>query len=185
MKEAIVRIGEHCMYARAMGRGFRALPQAVKEAHADRPRRILLGRTSVRRGRGLVARLIGWTFRFPPPLSDAPCRVEFVTTPAGEHWRRRFGGHAMRSRLTLEQGRLYEIFGPLKCELNCTRRGTKLEIRSTGAATFAGIPLPPWIAPVVIASEFERAGQFNFRVHIRIPAFGLIAAYRGTLAPIG
>ncbi|MEO7403109.1 MAG: DUF4166 domain-containing protein [Burkholderiales bacterium] len=177
--------GEHCMYARAMGRTFRALPWAVKEAHADRPARVLIGRATVRRGPSAIARLIGWAYSFPPASQESPCRVEFSTTNRGEHWWRRFDGHSMRSTLIVENGRLFECFGVLKCELDCAKRGTKLVIRSTGRAWFAGIPVPRWFAPDVIASEAERAGRFVFRVHIRIPAFGLIAAYRGNLSPAG
>ena len=172
--------GEHCMYARAMGARFRALPWAVRRVHADRDWRVLIGRVSVRRGTGWAARLAAWLYGFPPALKDAPCRVEFLTAPDGEHWWRRFGGHPMRSVLSVERGQLYECFGLLKVALACDKRGGTLVIAS-GRAHWWLLPLPRWLAPDVIASEKERDGAFMFRVSIRIPAFGLIAAYRGTL----
>ena len=174
-------VGEHCMYARAMGSPFRTLPWAVRRVHADRDWRLLIGRVSVRRGRTLLARAVAWLYGFPPELKDVPCRVEFVTTSAGENWWRRFGGHAMRSVLTVEDGRLYEAFGLLQVELACGKRGGTLVIAS-GRARWWVLPLPRWLSPDVIASETERDGAFRFRVSIRIPAFGLIAAYHGTLA---
>ena len=172
--------GEHCMYARAMGSQFRALPWAVRRVHADRDWRVLIGRVSVRRGRNWIARVIAWLYGFPPALHDVPCRVEFVTTSAGEKWWRRFGGHPMDSVLTVEDGRLYERFGLLKVELACGKRGGTLVIAS-GPARWCSLPLPRWLSPDVVASEKERDGAFKFRVSIRIPAFGLIAAYHGTL----
>jgi hypothetical protein len=169
-----------CMYERSMGERFRALPWAIRQVHADSEWRLLVGRASVRRGRGLLSRLAGWLFRFPPPLVGAPCRVEFRGTRAGERWWRRFGGHPMTSVLSFEAGRLYESFGPLKCELDCAKRGLALVIRCR-RAWLLGVPLPGWLVPQVIASEKERDGRFLFRVHIRLPVAGLIAAYRGTL----
>jgi hypothetical protein len=180
---AAERLGEHCMYARAMGAAFRSLPYAVRRAHADRDRRVLVGRATVRRGAGTLGSLAGWLYGFPPALHEAPCRVEFETTRAGERWWRRFGGSSMSSLLTFESGRLRERFGRLVCELSCVKRGTRLVIRA-GRARFAGVPLPRWLSPEVIASETEHDGRFVFRVHIRIPALGLIAAYRGTLQPV-
>ena len=173
-------VGEHCMYARAMGPQFRALPWAVRRVHADRDWRVLIGRVSVRRGKNRLARLAAWLYGFPPELRDAPCRVEFLTTPEGERWWRRFGGHPMDSVLSVENGKLYERFGLLKVELACGKRGGTLVIES-GRARWCFVPLPRWLSPDVIASEKERDGAFRFRVSIRIPAFGLIAAYHGTL----
>ena len=173
-------IGEHCMYARALGTRFRALPWAVRRVHADRDWRVLIGRVSVRRGTGFCAKLIAWLYGFPPKLEDVPCRVEFVTKPSGEHWWRRFGGHPMRSVLSVEDGQLYERFGLLKVALACNKRGGTLVIAG-GSARWWLLPLPRFLSPDVIASEKERDGAFMFRVSIRIPAFGLIAAYHGTL----
>lgn len=177
----MARNGEHCMYARALGVPFRALPWAVRRVHADHEWRVLIGRVTVRRGKNWWAQFAGWLYGFPPELREAPCRVEFTTTPSGEHWWRRFGGHPMKSLLSVENGRLYETFGLLKVELACAKRGGTLVIES-GRARFCSIPMPRWLSPDVIASEKERDGAFQFRVSIRIPAFGLIAAYNGTLA---
>jgi hypothetical protein len=173
-------LGEYCMYARCLGGRFRSLPWVVRTVHADTAWRLLIGRATVRRGRGWLSRLAGWLFAFPPPLVSAPCRVEFCDTMAGERWWRRFGGHPMISVLSFEDGRLYERFGPLKCELDCEKRGLALVI-SCRRAWFLGLPLPAWLVPQVIASEKERDGKFLFRVSIRLPVAGLVAAYRGTL----
>ena len=173
-------LGEHCMYARALGPKFRALPWAVRRVHADHEWRVLIGRVSVRRGKNWWSRFAAWLYGFPPELRAAPCRVEFTTTPRGERWWRRFGGHPMSSVLSVENHKLYETFGLLKVELVCAKRGGTLVIESS-RARFCTIPMPRWLSPDVMASEKERAGEFSFRVSIRIPAFGLIAAYHGTL----
>jgi hypothetical protein len=171
----------YCMYARSMGSRWRSLPWAIRRVHADTPWRLLIGRASVRRGAGGLSRLAGWAFAFPPAQVAAACRVEFRDTPrGGERWLRRFGGHPMSSVLSFEEGRLYERFGPLKCELECEKRGLALVIKCR-RAWLLGAPLPSFLVPQVIASEKERDGKFLFRVHIRIPLAGLIAAYHGTL----
>ncbi|HEU5178917.1 MAG TPA: DUF4166 domain-containing protein [Burkholderiales bacterium] len=172
--------GTYCMYARSLGTPFRSLPWAVRSVHAETEWRVLIGRATVRRGRGWLSRLAGWLFDFPPELVRAPCRVEFCETRSGERWWRRFGGHPMLSVLSFDGGRLYESFGPLKCELECLKKGLALVIRCRRAWLF-GVPLPEWLVPQVIASEKERDGEFLFRVHIRLPIAGMIAAYRGTL----
>ena len=175
--------GEHCMYARALGVPFRSLPWAIRYVHADSSWRVLIGWVSVHRGRGITAWLAGWLFDFPPAMGRMPCRVEFCTTPGGERWWRHFGGYPMMSYLSVEGGTLFESFGRLKCELQCQKCGLALVIRCS-RAWFAGIPLPRWLAPHVIASEKERDGRFLFRVSIRVPLCGLIAAYHGTLEAI-
>lgn len=173
-------MSSYCMYARSMGGRFRSLPWVIRRVHADTAWRLLVGRATVHRGCGLLSRLAGWAFDFPPAQIAAPCRVEFRDTPEGERWWRRFGGHPMTSVLSFENGRLYERFGRLKCELECRRRGLALVIRCRRAWVL-GVPLPQSLVPQVIASEKERDGKFLFRVHIRVPLAGLIAAYRGTL----
>jgi uncharacterized protein DUF4166 len=176
-------LGEHCMYARALGPDWHGLAWAVRNAHADRPWRILIGRATVRRGRTWRARIAGWLFGFPPDVADVPCSVEFATAPRGERWWRRFGGHPMSSTLSVERGRLYEAFGALNVELKAMRRGGTL-VLTAGRARFGPVPLPRALSPEVIASEKERDGRFLFRVSIRVPIAGLIAAYRGTLRPV-
>lgn len=180
---SVVPSGTNCMYARKLGQPFRSLPWAVRHVHAETAWRVLIGRVTVRRGRGLFGRMVGWVFDFPPALEGAPCRVEFMQTRHGERWWRRFGGYPMVSVLSVEEGRLYETFGRLKCELDCERHGLALVIRCK-RAWFLNVPLPMWFVPEVLASEKERDGKFLFRVSIRIPAFGLIAAYNGTLAAV-
>jgi len=175
-------LGEHCMYARALGRDWHGLAWGVRNAHADRPWRMLIGRATVRRGRTWLARLAGWLYGFPPSVADAPCSVEFETAPRGERWWRRFAGHPMTSILSVEGGRLYEAFGALKVELKPARRGGTLVLVS-GRARLGPLPLPRALSPDVIATEKERDGRFLFRVSIRIPIAGVVAAYRGTLRP--
>lgn len=126
-------------YAQALGSHFRSLPWAVRTMHHALGWRVFVGRTSVRRGRNWIARLAGWCFSFPPSLANAACRVEFRATATGEEWWRRFGGHPMRSILSVEHGHLFGRFGPLKSELIITKRGGTLVIRS-GRSWFGPFP---------------------------------------------
>jgi hypothetical protein len=46
------------------------------------------------------------------------------------------------------------------------------------------IPMPRFLLPTGLSFETEREGQFCFDVEIRLPLFGLLVGYRGTLSPV-
>lgn len=131
------------------------------------------------RGPGALANVCGWLAHLPPAWRGA-VEVDIEAGDAGEVWTRRFGGHAMRSRLWAQAGLLCERLGPI-----CF--GFRLGVDDGAViwrverASALGIPLRrAWFAGVR-ARESEGDGRYCFDVSAALPVVGLLAAYRGWL----
>jgi uncharacterized protein DUF4166 len=172
------------LYRRALGERWNELPQAVRAMHDVAESRDVSGHAEVRRGTTLLARLIGAAFGFPPAAPDIPVRVHFDVRGEREVWTRHFGERAFSSEQWQGTGRFAGLF----CErFGAFTFGLELEpidgrlYFNVACASVMGIPLPVWLTPVSITSEFEREGRFHFDVEIRHPLAGLIVGYRGWL----
>lgn len=168
------------LYARAMGPAFDRLPASVREMHRVFRDGGASGRATVRRGKGLVARLAAAVMGFPPTGEHA-LQVSFRERGGTERWTRDFSGHRFSSRLSLRWGRLEERFGPLRFAFDLPSDAQGLEMRIVGWR-FGPVPLPLALAPRSDAREWEEDGCFQFDVPIHLPLVGLVVHYRGWLA---
>ncbi|HTJ02520.1 MAG TPA: DUF4166 domain-containing protein [Methylovirgula sp.] len=169
------------LYERAMGAGYAAMPQAVREMHDLCGDGGASGEAEVERGRNIVARLIGWVMRFPPAGKHA-LHVAFAECGDGETWTRAFGLYAFSSRFSQEAGGLVECFGPLRFRFELSADATGLTMNMCGWSVF-GVPLPLALAPRSRAREWEEGGRFRFDVPISLPFIGLVVHYSGWLTP--
>lgn len=160
------------LYARVLGPAFARLPAPVQAMHAFTADAHVAGRGSVRRGGNLLARLVGWAFRFPPAEEDVPVAVTFTLDEVGETWWRDFAGRRFRSRLSSrdKDGHtiLTETFWPFTFDfdLHAHEAGLEMEIR---AWRMLGLPLPRRLAPQISAHERVAYGRFTFDVRIALP----------------
>jgi hypothetical protein len=80
------------LYRRILGSAFDLLPPRLRELHGSDIARRWTGRGEVRRGSGILARLVGALVGFPKAASDVPVTVEFSPEDGAERWTRSFDG---------------------------------------------------------------------------------------------
>jgi hypothetical protein len=169
------------LYQRALGPEFHRLAPALALLHGGAAPR-MNGTMRVRRGSGLLARLLTTLMRMPESANEAPSTVAVAVAGRVETWSRVIGSTAMITRQYDGRPReVRETFGPVSMRLGLTvRRGT-LRVRTRGAAVL-GIPLPSWAGVQVVASERAVAPDaFRFDVRVRSPLFGCLIQYSGVL----
>ena len=168
------------LFASLLGPGFEQLPEAVRRVHDARAVKDLAGRCVVRRGRGLVAWLLGTAAALPPASGDVAVRVQIRRSGSAEIWTRHFGEHRMRSRLWPDQGLLCERLGlaTFRFALGVADGRLVWTLRSVRAL---GVPLPlAWFRGVQ-AEEGVEDGRYVFRVSASVPGVPLLVAYSGWL----
>lgn len=176
-----IEIGEQsaALYARTMPQFARTAP-AVQSMHDQRLPGTASGRASVERGRSPLASLIARVFGFPPASADISVSVRFERHGEGERWTRDFGGSTFSSALSPRPGGVSERFGPFSFHFDLEEKGGRLRMIPAGWSML-GIPLPRFLAPSGIATEYEEDGRFRFDVPIILPLVGSIVHYRGWL----
>lgn len=174
------------LYQRVMGEAFDRMPPEIQAIHSFRVPRRASGRGSVARGKDLMARLVGWLFRFPPATDDVPVSVTFDVDEIGETWIRDFGGHRFQSRLGSRlkdnQATLTEHFGLFIFDFDLSGDVSGLEMRLSGWKCL-DFPLPRAFLPKILATERVKDGRFHFDVAIALPWGKLIVRYKGWLVP--
>lgn len=167
------------LYACAMPRFARTAP-AVQAMHDQRLPGTASGRASVVRGNSPLAALIARIFGFPPAADDIPVSVRFEKHGDGERWIRDFGGSTFCSVLSPRPGGVSERFGPFSFHFDLEEKGGRLRMVPAGWSML-GIPMPCFLAPSGIATEYEEDRRFRFDVPIVLPFIGPVVRYRGWL----
>ncbi|MEZ0261490.1 MAG: DUF4166 domain-containing protein [Alphaproteobacteria bacterium] len=172
------------LHRRILGDAWDRLPQALRDMHGVEGLTTAEGTGSVARGSGLLAKLACLLMRFPPAGENLPISVRFDVKGATEKWTRSFGDSRFSSRIYPGTGRsarlMIERFGPLAFALALVEENGRL-LLVLRRWSILGLPLPLWLGPRAVGSEFVQDGRFNFDVKISHPLTGLIVHYRGWL----
>jgi hypothetical protein len=167
------------LFRRLAGASYETLPAAVLAMHEGAFPRRFTGRSSVERGRGWLARLLGAISSLPPAAQSMPVSIIITEAREGERWARDFGGHPMVSRMGFDGGLLTERVGPNTFYFELTVADGALVWRLVRVRSL-GLPLPvSWF--VVSPRESADAGRYRFDVRVELPVVGLLVHYRGTL----
>jgi len=173
------------LFQTALGDSWWQLPRSLQRLHAVQGREIFTGRARVSRGRGLLARLAAWYFRFPAAGEDVELTLTKTRTARGEVWERDFAGRKFRSILTAAErpGHYRERFGALTYEQALpVENATLFFVVQRG--WFLGVPIPSFLLPRSRAKEFALADRFHFDVGLYAPLTGeLIVHYQGHVRP--
>lgn len=174
------------LYRRVLGDALDDLPPQLRALHdSDTPRR-WSGRAEVRRGVGVLSRLVGWGMQLPRQSSDVAVSVTFTPQDGGELWQRDFGGALFQSfqyaRPGAEPGVIQERFGWIDVSVTLQVDQDRLVLTPRAWSIF-GVPLPGALLPSGESFETQIDGRFVFDVEISVPWIGRIAAYRGWLMP--
>jgi len=173
------------LFQRILGEAWTRLPGPVRSLHDRTADWRARGEATVERGTGLLSRLAGALFRFPPAAAAVPVEVSFACR-GGETWRRDFGGRTFASHLSEGRGRndrlVCERFGPFTFAMALVLESGKLRFVVRRWSLF-GLPLPRAWAPDGASCEHVAGGRFHFHVEIGHRATGLIVRYKGWLVP--
>ncbi len=175
------------VYRQVMAGAWDAMPDAWRAVHDLRAGTLTVeGRAMVKRGKGLLARLVGAAMGFPAAGDDVPVTVRFERRGNAELWTRTFGGKSFSSLQEPGQGRsvrlVVERFGSLTVAMAPTTHAGRMSLVIRRFSVL-GIPLPLWLSPTTAAREAIMDGRFHFDVEIGHPLTGMIVLYRGWLAP--
>lgn len=176
---------ESSLYQKVLGSAFDRLPPRVRELHACLTERRWSGKAQVRRGDGILAKIVCAVIGFPRSGDDIPVTVSLAPEQEAERWTRDFGGKTFASVQSCGSGRdqhlLVERFGVISVSLALIVDGGRLFLIPRRWSLF-GLPMPKTLLPGSNSFETEENGAFCFDVEIRAPVAGLIVAYRGQLA---
>lgn len=171
------------LFAQVLGPAFARLPPALRTLHSVPQWQRYVGQAEVRRGRHPLLPLCAWLARLPPAGATLPIEVTFSADAQGERWQRRFGTHAMPSRLWLQDGRLRERLGAVEFEFALRVDAAAIVWSAARAWAFGVLPLPRrWLAGVH-CRESERDGRYAFLVEVALPWIGPFIRYEGWLEP--
>ena len=159
------------------------MPAIVRAAHVPG---VVRGRLDVRRGRGVLARMLGVVLRFPVAGEAVPVRLEIAAEGDCLSWRRTFAEQTLVSRQEVRGDLLLESFGPFVCAF--TVQATRVGIDYQQVRF--GVRLGRWIAwlPRFISSRVEgrlhATGDAVARVHVTMsaPIAGMLLSYEGEIA---
>jgi hypothetical protein len=174
------------LYRKVLGSAFDALPARVRELHASSNERRWSGKAQVRRGEGILAKIVGALIGFPHATDDVAVSVTLAPEKGAERWTRNFGGKTFTSVQSCgvggNQHLLVERFGAISVALALVVEGERLFLIPRRWSLF-GLPLPTFLLPAGNTFESQVDGRFHFDVEICAPFVGLIVAYNGQLDP--
>lgn len=172
------------LYRQVLGPAFETLPEQLRSLHNVTESRKWVGQAKVRRGTGLIAKVIGTIYGFPKAADSVPVSVVLAPERGGERWTRDFAGKVFSSFQKRGVGKndylVTERFGVIEVALALVVERDRLYLIPL-RWSFLGIPMPAFLLPSGQSFETEREGRFCFDVEISAPLVGLIVAYQGVL----
>jgi hypothetical protein len=170
------------LYRRILGERFDALPEVLRRFHDAPGGGQARGTFQVERGAGRVRSGMASLMGMPEAGTDVPIRLQVIVDGERERWVRHFREQRvetvqwMRGDLLMEAFGLTSFSSALVIDGSCLR----YEFRR---AWWAGIPLPPGMAPFVDGRV--DAGEDGWRVSVRIgaPFLGELVHYQGWIGP--
>jgi len=160
------------------------LPVKVQELHNVSGASQWSGLANVRRGNGVLVKIICAFFGFPQVAENVPVDVSIEPEGICERWVRNFDGKKFSSLLQRGVDRneflLVEKFGVLDFTIALVIEGNRLYFVPKGLSC-CRISLPGFLIPTGRSFETEKNGKFCFNVEIILPLIGLVVSYEGNL----
>lgn len=177
------------LYPGLLGSSWDALAPPVQQLHAARSAapespRPAKGVFSVRRGARLGARLLARLLGMPAAAESVAIALRVERTDSGERWIRTFGERPLSTAQWQSGGLLVEAMGLTQCWFRLAAVDGALvfeQVKASFGLRRFSVPLPRWLAPRVAGRASPRPGAVHVSVQIRVPLFGLLVAYEGTV----
>jgi hypothetical protein len=174
------------LYATLLGSSWSSLAPLVQRIHAGGG--VARGVFAVRRGTGVLARLLAAACGMPPATDSTPITLAVERTEAGERWRRTFGDRQLLTLQWASGDLLVESHGLVQCWFRLRVEAGALifdQVRATLGFRRLALSLPRALAPR-IEGRAEPAGErVHVNVRIHAPVVGLLIAYEGAVTPEG
>ena len=170
------------LYPGLLGASWVDLDPEIRRAHLAEG--TATGRFTIHYGAGVAPRFLRRALGLPPAGSAHDTRLRITRDAQRERWARTIGRWSLVTfQRALPDGRLAERIGIVELRFRLhVARGSLRYVPAGAAVTLSrwSVPLPPWLAPRVEASE-EPADGHGSRVHVRIslPLIGFFMAYDG------
>jgi hypothetical protein len=175
------------VYPQLLGPGWGQLAESVRRLHGEGTIIRAAGTFRVWHGSNLLTRLLARLTRLPATGKAVEMRLTVTRLKHGEEWRRTFAGRPVVSRQWQRpDGLLAERLGPVEIRFRLAVMGGALNYQTRNVTLCLGplrIPLPHRLAPRVTAWEKPTADRdrIDVAVETRLPLFGLLLAYKGTV----
>lgn len=166
-----------------LGEQFDALAPVLQRFHGETRGGRARGRLRVVRGRGLLARFVGWCIGAPVAGDDVPVDMRIEVGDGRELWVRSFAGSPMLTRQWREGSQLAEALGPSTCLFELERDGQALIFVQRGCRLL-GVSLPRWLSPRIRArvdASPSSEAAWHVDVDIAAPVLGTIVGYSGIM----
>ena len=140
----------------------------------------------VRRGGGLLARLLGWVMRLPEAQEETRIELTVVRSAEDEQWERRFDGRLLRSVQWGEGEVLIEAMNGVQCCFRLVVEEGTLHFVQVGAKVGVRgwtVPLPRFLWPQVEGRASGVGEEVDVDVRIHAPVAGLLVSYAGKVRP--
>ncbi|VAV92356.1 hypothetical protein MNBD_ALPHA08-2021 [hydrothermal vent metagenome] len=172
------------LYKKLLGKTFEQLPEQLQLLHDLTTPQKWHGIAQVRRGTGLISRLIAVFLGLPKQADETPVTVTLTPQNRHESWVRNFGGKILPSEQFVGTGRyqglLLERIGLMTIALELVVKDQRLYLIPRHW-NLMGIPLPKILLPAGNTFEEQKDGVLRFNVEMNAPLVGLIVSYKGWL----
>lgn len=175
------------LYERLAGEAWGQVSPVVRAIHLQANTLEAEGTFRVTHGTNILAHVITWIARMPPPSDAEPIRLSIEQVGRGERWTRMFSGAELTSYQEERAGGLLaERFGLLELYFTLSITNSGIIYHQNSAALRFGairLKLPRWVAPEVTASETAAPGGDHGYVRVRVsaPLIGFLLGYEGDL----
>lgn len=168
------------VYEKVLGDNFKQLPPGLAMFHSLAGVYNFKGHAKVVGASNVAARIIAKILGLPTRSREV--EVNFILTADSnvESWVREFSEQTMHSTLCAESGFIIERLGPVILRSTLTLRGESLQMRIT-EVTIAGMKVPGWCLPNVIADERSSENKLIFHIEVRWLWLGTLVGYSGFL----
>lgn len=174
------------LFARALGAGWRQLPEVTRAIHRATPSITLAGVASIAGAEGPAGRLVARLFGFPEEAANVPVEVVITRDGDRELWARHYPTRTMRSVMTRPdpaRSTIEEWLGPFRFRLRLAASQEGIDLVPE-RVSWHGLPLPRWLLPRIAATERASPDSRHlFDVRISLWPFGRLVHYRGWLRP--
>ncbi|BCE02498.1 SDR family oxidoreductase [Marinicellulosiphila megalodicopiae] len=172
------------LFRQVLGSAFDTLPEEIQKMHSELKASHWSGSANVKRGKGVLVKVICRFFGFPKAENNVSVEVSITPDSNGERWVRNFGSNKFSSFLKRGKHKneflIVERFGVLDFGVALVIEGGELFYVIRRWSCF-GLPLPSFLLPKGRSFESQKNGLFCFNIEIFVPMIGLIVSYKGNL----
>lgn len=172
------------LYAQLLGPSWSTLALPVQRVHGGGV--VARGVFAVRRGAGVLARILGAVLGLPPAGDATPITLEVERNRDVERWRRRFGERVLVTTQWADRGLLVENMGLVQCWFRLRAEAGALvfeQVRATVGLRGFALPLPRFLSPRVVGRADPGGAHAQVDVRIHAPVVGLLVSYEGAVTP--